>query len=395
MSEKEAAMNKHILIQGATIHTETKIIENGYLLITGEKIVEVSKQPILLAPNGEKTIEIDGTGLHVIPGFIDGHIHGAYDADTMDGTEEALDTIAEILPKEGTTSFLATTMTQSTESIENALQNVAQYKHKQGNAEMIGVHLEGPFINKAKKGAQLEKYIQKSSIAQMQRWQELASGKIKTITIAPECDRDNLIPYLAKNGYNVSAGHSTATFGEIKQAVGTGVHQLTHLCNAMTGIHHRAVGALGAAFLLDELNAELIADEIHTTKEMLQIIYNNIGSDRLLLITDAIRAKALQDGTYELGGQPVFVSNHCATLKDGTLAGSILRMIDGAKNMLKLDGVTLNDVIKMASVNPAKQIQMFDRKGSITVGKDADILLVDAKLQLKYTVCRGVIAYEE
>src|SRR5690625_3039576 len=341
MSEKEAAMNKHILIQGATIHTETKIIENGYLLITGEKIVEVSKQPILLAPNGEKTIEIDGTGLHVIPGFIDGHIHGAYDADTMDATEEALDTIADILPEEGTTSFLATTMTQSTESIENALQNVAQYKNKQGHAEIIGVHLEGPFINKEKKEAQPEEHIQKPSVKQMKQWQEIDDGRIKTITIAPECDDDDLISYLAENGYNISAGHSTATYDEIKQAVSLGVHQLTHLCNAMTGIHHRAVGALGAAFLLDRLKSELIADEIHTSKEMLQLIYNNIGSDRLLLITDAMRAKALNDGKYELGGQPVFVKDNRATLEDGTLAGSILRMIDGAKNMLKLDGVTL------------------------------------------------------
>ncbi|MEI3605356.1 N-acetylglucosamine-6-phosphate deacetylase [Pseudogracilibacillus sp. SE30717A] len=388
-------MSTSILIQDITIYTEDEKIENGFLLLKEGKIVEISKHPILLDQNSEDYLCIDGEGLIAIPGFIDGHIHGAAGADTMDASEEALDTIATCLPKEGTTSFLATTMTQSNENIEKALRNIACYENKAGKSEVVGIHLEGPFINEEKKGAQPAEFIHSPNVELMKKWQEISAGMIKTITLAPECDGDGLIPYLEQNGYNISAGHSSATFEEIKQSVSQGVAQLTHLCNAMTGLHHRDIGAVGAAFLLNELKAEIIADEIHTSEEMLQIIYNNIGSERLLLISDAIRAKSLPDGAYELGGQPVTVLNGRATLEDGTLAGSILKMDEAAKNMLKLDGVTIRDIIKMSAENPAKQINIFDQKGSITVGKDADILLLDEKLAIKYTICRGIIAYEE
>lgn len=388
-------MSTSILIQDITIYTEDEKIENGFLLLREGKIVEISKHPILLDQNSEECLRIDGEGLIAIPGFIDGHIHGAAGADTMDASEEALDTIATCLPKEGTTSFLATTMTQSNENIEKALGNIACYENKAGNSEVIGIHLEGPFINEEKKGAQPAEFIKTPNVELFKRWQEVAGGKIKTITVAPECDTGNFISYLAENGHNVSAGHSSATFEEIKKGVAQGVHQLTHLCNAMTGVHHRDIGAVGAAFLLEGVKAEIIADEIHISKEMLQIIYNNIGSERLLMITDAMRAKSLPDGAYELGGQPVTVLNGQATLEDGTLAGSILKMDEAAKNMLKLNGVTIRDIIKMSAENPAKQINIFDQKGSITVGKDADILLVDKNLAIKYTICRGIIAYEE
>lgn len=386
-------MNQQILIKEVTIYTENNVIETGFILLSQGKIIEISEQPILQEPN-ESVKVIDGKGLIAIPGFIDTHIHGANGADMMDATEEALDIITKTLPQEGTTSFLATTMTQSTENIEKSLENVAHYINKSGYAEILGIHLEGPFIHKEKKGAQPEKYILEPNINKFKRWQQLAKGLIKTVTVAPECDNDALIPYLNENGIVISAGHTTATFEEIQKAVSQGLQQLTHLCNAMTELHHRDVGAVGAAFLIDSIKAELIADEIHTSKEMLQIIYNNIGSDRLFLITDAMRAKALQDGNYELGGQPVKVAEGRATLHNGTLAGSILRMDEAVKNIKKLTGVTLKDIIKMTAVNPAKQINIFDRKGSITLGKDADIVLVDQELTIKYTICRGVIAYK-
>lgn len=163
----------------------------------------------------------------------------------------------------------------------------------------------------------------------------------------------------------------------------------------MSGIHHRDIGAVGAALQLDELRAELIADGIHVSLEMLQLIYDNMGSERLMLITDAMRAKCLQPGDYELGGQPVKVTNDRALLDDGTLAGSILKMYQGAQNMLHLSNVDMEAVIKMTAVNPAKQLRVYDRKGSIAVGKDADILLVDDALMLEMTMCRGVIAYRK
>lgn len=387
---------KGLLFKNVQIFTETEIISEGSLLVEKGIIKGIFANGTILGELPENIEIIDGSHLNLIPGFIDGHIHGAAGADVMDGTPTALDTIAAALPEEGTTSFLATTMTQSPENIEKALENVANYENKLGQAELIGVHLEGPFIEKSKAGAQPTKYIIKPDIATFKEWQTLAGDHIQTITIAPEHDQDgSFIQYLKSSGVNVSAGHTGIGFEETKWAVSHGVRQLTHLCNAMTGVHHRDIGAVGAAFQLEELHAEVIADGIHTSPEMLQIIYNNIGSKRINLITDAMRAKYLEPGEHELGGQPVIVTEDRAVLKEGgSLAGSILKMNEGAQNMLQLKGVSLTNIIEMASMNPAKQINMFEKKGSIAEGKDADLLLVDNLLNIKYTICRGVIAYK-
>lgn len=372
------------------------MIENGHVLIENgiiKAIFQEGEQPESY-PARFKIIE--GNHMNLIPGFIDGHIHGAAGADVMDATEEALDTMAGVLPEEGTTSFLATTITQSPENIEKALKNVANYKGKHGHAEVLGIHLEGPFIEKNKKGAQPEQYILKPNLEIFNKWQALSGNKIKTITMAPEHDEDgSFIKALAESGVNVSAGHTNIGFEGLKKAVSHGVRQVTHLCNAMNGIHHRDIGAVGGAFEIKELRAELIADGIHVAPEMLQMIYRNIGSERLILITDAMRAKCLAPGGYELGGQPVKVTDDRAVLENGTLAGSILKLVNGARQMLQLKHVTIQDIIEMASVNPAKQLNVFDHKGSITPGKDADLLLVDDQLNIHYTICRGVTAFKE
>ncbi|MFD1848630.1 N-acetylglucosamine-6-phosphate deacetylase [Oceanobacillus bengalensis] len=384
-------MGRSLFIKNANIYTENQLVR-GSLLLEDGRISAIYADEL---PELPKDVDvIDATNLNAIPGFIDGHIHGANGADTMDATEEALDRVASILPKEGTTSFLATTITQSPESIEKALENVAAYENKPRHAQIIGVHLEGPYVEKLKAGAQPVPYITKPNIEQFSKWQKLSGNNIRTITMAPEHDEDgSFIPYLIENGVNVSAGHTDVDFTGMKKAVAKGVRQLTHLCNAMNGIHHRDIGAVGAAFVLKELGAELIADGVHVAPEMLQLIYNNMGSERIILITDAMRAKGLPTGDYELGGQPVKVADGRAVLEDGTLAGSILKMDDGARRMLGLEGVTMEDILQMASVNPAKQMGMYDRKGSIAIGKDADILLVDNDLNIKYTICRGDIAF--
>ncbi|WP_405097010.1 N-acetylglucosamine-6-phosphate deacetylase [Oceanobacillus sp. FSL H7-0719] len=384
--------NTAILIKNATVYLEDNKLSQGNIYLENGKIKSIGKGEI---PFDKASHVIDATGLNAIPGFIDGHIHGANGADTMDATAEALEKIASTLPMEGTTSFLATTITQSTANITRALENAACYQNKPGHAEMVGIHLEGPFVEKTKAGAQPKQYIIQPDLERFLEWQKQANGKIKTITIAPEHDEDGrFIRSLAKSGVNVSAGHTNAGFAGIKKAVSQGVSQLTHLCNAMNGIHHRDIGAVGAAFQLESLRAELIADGIHVSPEMLQLIYNNIGSERIILITDAMRAKGLPDGKYELGGQPVKVENEMAVLADGTLAGSILKMDEAAKQMLKLEGVTLKSIVEMASVNPAKQIGIYNEKGSISPGKDADILLVDDALNIRYTICRGHVSFQ-
>lgn len=383
-------MNR-LWIRNVKVHTTDNVIEKGTILIENGVIKEINTEELV---EGYDQV-IDGAGLNLIPGFIDGHIHGANGADVMDGTEEALDKMTSYLPSEGTTSFLATTITQSHEQIENALVNIANYQQKSGQAEIIGVHLEGPFVEKKRAGAQPQAYIVKPDLQLFQKWQHLSGGKIKTITMAPEHSQDGtFIKALYTAGINVSAGHTDTNFQGMKKAVSEGVRQVTHICNAMSGIHHREIGVVGAAFQLEELRAELICDGIHVSPEMMQLIFDNVGSQRLIMITDSMRAKGLTPGNYELGGQPVTVNEDRAILEDGTLAGSILKMNEGAKLMLRLDGVTIREIIEMASVNPAKQLGIYDRKGSIMVGKDADVLLVDDNMNIQYTICHGVIAYK-
>ncbi|MUV39045.1 N-acetylglucosamine-6-phosphate deacetylase [Lentibacillus sp. JNUCC-1] len=387
-------LGEPILIKNADIYVENSQWQHGSILVENGKIAAIKTDTELETPSS--VITIDGSGLRIIPGFIDGHIHGAAGSDVMDATEEALDAMAKALPEEGTTSFLATTITQSPENIERALENIASYQNKPGQAQMIGAHLEGPFIEVSKKGAQPEKYIMKPDLDVFNKWQTLSGNNIKTITMAPEHDEDgSFIKALFEKGINISAGHTGADYADLKTAVSYGVRQLTHICNAMNGIHHREIGAVGAAFLLEELRAELIADGVHVVPEMMQLIYDNVGSERLILITDAMRAKCLQPGDYELGGQPVKVTSDRAMLENGSLAGSILKLRDGAKNMLKLAGATIEDVVEMASANPAKQINMYDRKGRIFVGGDADLLLVGEDLNIHYTISGGAIAFKE
>ncbi|KHF38687.1 N-acetylglucosamine-6-phosphate deacetylase [Halalkalibacter okhensis] len=382
-----------MLLINVDVYTETSIIKQGYIQINGTKIGAIGAVSDLdLSTYHDKVL--DGAGLKAIPGFIDGHIHGANGADVMDATPEALATMAQALPREGTTSFLATTITQSEENIDQALINVNQFQDSPKGAELLGVHLEGPFIEKNKAGAQPKEHVKKPSIELFSKWQELSGNQIKTVTLAPEKDDGYaLITYLLNQGINVSVAHTDAGIGVMKDVVRLGVNQVTHLCNAMTGVHHRDIGVVGAALLLEELKGEVIIDGIHVSPEMVQLIYKNMGASRLMLITDSIRAKGLAPGTYDLGGQEVAVDDYKATLPDGTLAGSVLKMIDGVKNLCTFTDATLQDCIYMASMNPAKQLKVDDRKGSLTVGKDADLLLVDGELNIAHTFCRGEMAY--
>ncbi|GLO67593.1 N-acetylglucosamine-6-phosphate deacetylase [Oceanobacillus kimchii] len=379
-----------------TIYTGFEKIENAGIFVSEGKIERIISEKEQFEPSeGFEVIDANHEW-NAMPGFIDGHIHGGYGVDVMDADVHSLQMLAEKLPSEGTTSYLATTITQSPEEIEKALSNVYSFENQAGTAEMMGVHLEGPFVEVSKAGAQPKEYIVQPDLDQFRHWQQISGNNIRTITMAPEHDANGeFIKYLHESGVNVSAGHTDASFSQMKTAVSQGVRQLTHLCNAMNGIHHRDIGAVGAAFQLEDLLAELITDGIHVVPEMMQLIYDSMGSERIIIITDAMRAKGLEDGDYELGGQPVTVKEGRATLANGSLAGSVLRMIDGVKNMLGLEGVSIEDVIQMASVNPAKQVGIFDQKGSIEVGKHADILLVNNELDIQYTICRGKTAYRK
>lgn len=335
---------------------------------------------------------IDCKGL-VIPGFVDRHIHGAGGSDGMDGTQEDISTIANNIVKEGTTTFLVTTMTQSEENITKALNAVRDYKRVSG-AKVGGVHLEGPFIAVKFKGAQPEEYILKPSVEVMKRFCEASGNKIKVVSLAPEQDgADELIAYLKDNNIVASIGHTQAGFKDVKKAVENGASSVTHTYNAQTPLHHREAGVVGSAMLIDELYTEIICDLIHVCKEAIMLVVKNKPDDKVILITDSMRAKHLPDGESELGGQKVIVKCGEARLVDGTLAGSVLKMNEALKNVVKVVGVPLEKAIDFATANPAKSLGVFDEVGSIAVGKRADFAVLDEDFNVLTTVIDGKVEY--
>ncbi|MBU8880360.1 N-acetylglucosamine-6-phosphate deacetylase [Bacillus sp. FJAT-29790] len=387
---------KPILLKGMQIYSEEMKIESGYVKIINQKIVEFGSIENLDLKEEFEIVEVP-SNCKAIPGFIDVHIHGVAGADVMDATEEALETMANALPGEGTTSFLATTMTQSSTAIEEALENAGNYICSQqtpGKAEIIGIHLEGPFVNQKRAGAQPMNYIIDPNLENFIKWNRLAKENIKLVTLAPELPGGlEMVKYLKANGIIASIGHSDATYEEVVDSISAGSNHTTHLFNQMRGLHHREPGVVGAAFLCDELKTEIIADGVHVRPEMVKLAYKQKGKEGIILITDAMRAKGLKDGNYDLGGQDVTVKDGKAILRDGTLAGSILKFGHAVKNILTFTGCSLEDAIEMASVNPAKQLNIIDRKGSIAVGKDADIVILDENLDVLMTFCRGKLAY--
>lgn len=381
-----------------TVCVGNELLEDHYVYIEGEKIKEVGPVSQLPASFSGQVFNYPKT-CAIVPGFIDVHIHGAGGADAMDATPDALSTIAQQVVKEGTTSFLATTMTQSKQAIEAAIKNAGDYIHSENNqpgqAEVIGIHLEGPFIHPKRKGAQPEEYILLPNVQQFDEWQELAQHSIRLVTLAPE--RENgleLVKHLVEQGVIASIGHTDSNYHEVKEAVAAGASHVTHLFNGMKGLHHREPGTAGGALLLDELTAELIADGIHVRPEMIDLALRLKGVDRTVLITDSMRAKWLPDGVSELGGQKVLVKDGKAVLEDGTLAGSILKLNHGVKNVMQFAGLTLPEVIRLVTMNPAKELGLAGRKGSIEAGKDADIVVLNEEYDPMLTICRGKIAFK-
>jgi N-acetylglucosamine-6-phosphate deacetylase len=316
----------------------------------------------------------------------------------MDGTEEALMTMCAALPAEGTTSFLATTMTERIERIEAALKNTARFMEKQnpGYAEVLGVHLEGPFISPIRAGAQPKQYIIRPNIEQFKQLSKSADGKIKLVTLAPEEPGGyELTSYLKENRIVASIGHSDAAYEDVVKSVMAGVTHATHLYNAMRGMHHRDPGTAGGIMLRDEITAEIIVDGIHSDGEMVNLAYKLKGAGKMVLITDSMRAKCLHEGLYTLGGQDVTVKGEKAVLKDGTLAGSILKMNDAVKRMRQFTSCSLEEIVKMTSENPAKELGIFSSKGSLNAGKDADLVIMSNGGEVLKTYCRGKKAFEK
>ena len=358
-------------------------IENGRIAYIGNE------------ENIEPIFETDGI---VVPGFIDEHIHGAGGADAMDGTVEALQTISEFLAREGTTGFLATTMTQSSENITNALKAVKKVREKgeYKGAEVLGVHLEGPFISPKHVGAQPLEYVATPDAELFDKYNEASGNSIKIVTLAPEVEGGlGLVKHLSNIGVVASVGHTGGKYADVVNAVAAGATNVTHTYNAQTGLHHREAGVVGAAMLLDELNCEMICDTIHVSVPAIKLVIKNKPHDKYTLITDAMRAKGMPDGKSELGGQEVFVNNGEARLADRTLAGSVLRMNVAVKNLVEKVGVSLTEAVDFASANPAKNLGLYNERGSIEVGKRADLTVLNSDFEVLYTLVNGKIVYKK
>lgn len=342
------------------------------------------------APSGCEVIDADG--LYVCPGLIDVHIHGCMGFDVMDDTCEAIKVMSERIAKNGVTSFLPTTMTMEQASISKALDNVRGYMSQDlDGAHVLGAHLEGPFVNTQYKGAQNEDFIVKPNWEFVRDYADV----IRLVTYAPECDIDFVFTKAVMElnaNITLSIGHSAASYAEACAAITQGCSHVTHMFNAMTPLNHRDPGVVGAA-LMSDVFVELIADKIHVSPHLFQFVFDNKGEDKVVLITDSMRAGCMDDGDYDFGGQAVRVENGAARLYDGTLAGSVLSLNDAVQNFYENCHVSLPVAVKMASLNPARSIGMEAQKGSLEAGKDADIALFDSNFDCRMTIVNGRVIF--
>ena len=372
-----------------------KAIINAKLVLTDEiiegKTLLFDKSIVSISDNMQiNDLEvIDAKENYVSAGFIDLHIHGSGGADAMDATPEALETISSTLLQTGTTSFLATTMTMSTRDIDNALQNIQDDKENVSGAQILGIHLEGPFINASKHGAQDKKYVQKPNMELIKNYMH----DIKMITIAPEVDgAEDFVKILTKEHPHIilSIGHSDASYEKSKESFTWGISHATHLFNAMNIYHHRTPGIVGAVFDSD-VTCDIIPDLIHAHPSALELTHK-MKRGKLMLITDAMRAGCMKCGAYDLGGQTVTVSDGKATLKDGTLAGSVLKLNEALLNMMKHTSMTRIEAVNAVTKIPAQILGV--KKGQLKEGYDADIVIFDEDFSIISTLVAGKEKYK-
>lgn len=373
-----------------------KAIINGKILtennIIEDKILLFDDKILGFCDKVEENIEtIDAKGLYVSPGLIDIHVHGSCNHDVMDKSVTSIKTIGNGIKANGVTSFLPTTMTMSKEDIYEALDTIRESINiKYDGAQILGAHLEGPFINSKYKGAQSDKFIQPPNFPFIEEYVDV----IKIISYAPEVDDNfNFTKEIKdKTDITLSIAHTNATYEEAKLAIKFGASNITHLFNAMTPLNHRELGVVGAA-LTSDVYCEIICDNIHVNPQLYQFVLNNKGKDKVILITDCMRAGCMADGKYDLGGQDVFVKDGAARLSTGNLAGSVLNLNKAVYNFIKNTNLSINEAINLASLNPAKSINMDKTKGSLDINKDADIALFDDEMNCYMTISNGEIIF--
>lgn len=386
-------MTKRLLIHNARLFTPHHPGQLGWLLIKDSQISSIGfgKRPIL--PPNSDVYEMDADGKRLLPGFIDLHVHGAMGYEVMDALASGLEEMARFYASHGVTSFLATTWTASREAIRKALELVEEMQGPiPGGATLLGVHLEGPYLNPTHCGAQDIRLIRRADREEALEF--LESGVIRLLALAPEYDENLwLIDECVRRGITVSAAHTAASYEQLQRAAAHGLTQTTHTFNAMTGLGHREPGTVGAALTIPQISCELIADNIHVHPAVQKILLDVKSPSGVILITDAIRAAGLPEGRYMLDDRSVNIQEGAVRLQDGTLAGSILTMERALQNLCLATGRPLEELWVASSLNAARAIGISSRKGSLEVGKDADLVLLDEAFNVSFTVTQGEVVY--
>ncbi len=391
-------MSKRLAIIGGAVVTPQTVIENGIVLCEGAKIVFVG-------PAGDAAPEpgaqiVDARGKSVMPGFIDTHFHGSGGDDVMANGSEGIRRISRAMLKYGTTGYLPSTVAARHEALLRSLEDTiaAETKDKDSpeTAEILGLHIEGPYINPKFKGAQPEWGIRDPDFDECRELLGIAGGRIKIMTLAPELPGGlELIRFLTAAGVVASVGHSDADYETALAAIEAGATRATHLYNAMSGVHHRKPGLAAACLNEPGIRAELICDGIHVEPRMAQLAWKAKGREGISLITDATAAQGIGDGDYAMGDFQIRVRGPLCTLMDGvTIAGSVLTMNIAARNAMKFTGMNLIDAAHAASLLPAQTCGVAGRKGSIEAGKDADIAVLHPDFSVSHTIRAGVVAYQ-
>jgi len=364
----------------------------GWLLIRDGRIAAVGDERAPLPPVPADTVRIDGQGGYALPGFIDVHVHGGGGFDFMDAGPEELTAITRFHAENGTTAMLATTVTGPREALTGVLRRVSAFMKKpMPYAQLLGVHLEGPFLNPGWKGAQNEAYMVPPQPEWLEQWMAEFPGLIRLQTLAPEME--GAVAYirtLVKHGIIAACGHTDATYEQLRTAADNGLTHAVHTFNAMRPLHHREPGTVGAVMTDSRIAAEIIADGEHVHPAAIRLLLQAKGTDGVILVTDAVSAAGMPDGPYELGGLPVTLENGAARLTgSSTLAGSTLTTVKGFRYLVETVGVSVGEASRIASLNPARQLGIADSHGSLEPGKRADLLLLDDRLELQRVIIGG------
>ena len=377
------------------ILTPQEEINDAVILVEGSRIVALGHRDNVTVPEG--AVDYVAAGMTVVPGFVDIHIHGAGGHDVMEGNARALDRVTSTVARYGTTSIVATTVTAPTDDTCKSLEGIARYIRKHENpeenarfgADILGIHLEGPFISKARRGVHPADSIAKPSIELLGKFVEAAEGLVRMITVAPEVSGGlELVSNAVAAGIVVGMGHTDANYDQATDAIRAGARHAVHMYNAMRPFSHRDPGVIAAVMTDPDVTAEIIADLVHVAGPAIQVLLGTKGFDTVLAVSDGIAATGMPDGTYRLGTLEVTVRDGVCRNSEGKLAGSTLTLDRALRNMVSL-GVPVVDAVRMATVLPARRLGIAGKKGIIAVGSDADLVVLTPDLHVAGVMTHG------